>query len=322
MRMKKRIISIILSVCCLLGVFQVGLITNAYLIPELELGKTYSGWTYDFEEASYALTIEKPKTVRITITSTNGDPIDGFISKYTYTKRGDYEWDDYETLVKYETSSSVSYILNLEANEYKLDLHSDYKHYDYYDISVYSSDFTSADFTIKVEDITPSVSLSSTKYTYNGKVHKPTVTVKDAKGKKMKNGTDYSLKYSNSSSKKPGEYSVKISYKGKYKGIKSVTYKYTIAPRAVKGLKVSSTAKKTAKITFTKATGATGYVVYYSTKKSSGFKKLTTTSKTSVTNKKLKSGKTYYFKVKTYTKVSSSKKLYSTYSKTVSKKIK
>ena len=37
--------------------------------------------------------------------------------------------------------------------------------------------------------------LSATTYTYNGKVQKPSVTVKDSKGKALKNGTDYTVSY-------------------------------------------------------------------------------------------------------------------------------
>ena len=36
-----------------------------------------------------------------------------------------------------------------------------------------------------------SVKLSKTSFTYNGKTQKPTVTVKDSKGKTLRNGTDY-----------------------------------------------------------------------------------------------------------------------------------
>lgn len=164
-----------------------------------------------------------------------------------------------------------------------------------------------------------SIKLSKTKITYDGKVHKPTVTVKDSKGNVLKSGTDYSVKYSNSKSKSTGRYTVTVTFKGKYSGDKVLSY--TIVPKKVTGVKVTSSTKKYATVTFSKATGATGYEIQYSTKKSSGFKKLTATTKLKYTKKTLTSGKTYYFKVRAY-KTVNGEKLYGAYSSVVSKKIK
>lgn len=74
--------------------------------------------------------------------------------------------------------------------------------------------------------------------------------------------------------------------------------------------------KKKATVTLKKVTGASGYEVYMSTKKSSGFKKVKTikTAKPQAyTAKNLKSGKAYYFKARTY-KTVNGKKVYSAYS--------
>ena len=66
--------------------------------------------------------------------------------------------------------------------------------------------------------------------------------------------------------------------------------------------KVVSSAKGKATLTHTDVSGETGYTVYYSTSKDSGFKKYANfkadTSTCSITG--LTSGKTYYFKVRTY----------------------
>ena len=63
-----------------------------------------------------------------------------------------------------------------------------------------------------------------------------------------------------------------------------------------------TTTKGKAVITHTNVSGETGYTVYYSTKKDSGFKKYANfkadTTRCDIT--KLTSGKTYYFKVRTY----------------------
>lgn len=75
-------------------------------------------------------------------------------------------------------------------------------------------------------------------------------------------------------------------------------------------------AKKAAKISWKKISGADGYVIYRSTKKNSGYKKVKTITKgstTSYTNKSLKSKKTYYYKVRTYKKVNGVT-IYSSYS--------
>jgi len=73
---------------------------------------------------------------------------------------------------------------------------------------------------------------------------------------------------------------------------------------------------KKADVRWKKVAGANGYVIYRSTKKSSGFKKVRTISKgttVKITNTKLKAGKTYYYKVKAY-RVVDGKKVYSAFS--------
>ena len=69
-------------------------------------------------------------------------------------------------------------------------------------------------------------------------------------------------------------------------------------------------------ITYKKVSGVSGYQIYMSTKKKSGYKKIATLSskKSSYTKGKLKKGKKYYFKVRTMKKVSG-KYRYSSFSK-------
>lgn len=52
------------------------------------------------------------------------------------------------------------------------------------------------------------IKLSKTAYTYNGKVQRPGVTVKNSKGKALKNGTDYKISYPKGM-KNVGKYTVK-----------------------------------------------------------------------------------------------------------------
>ena len=81
---------------------------------------------------------------------------------------------------------------------------------------------------------------------------------------------------------------------------------------------------KKATLSWKKVSGATGYEVYMSTKKASGYKKVATMKKASsvkYTAKKLKSKKTYYFKVRAY-KTVSGKKVYSDFSTVKKVKVK
>ena len=162
------------------------------------------------------------------------------------------------------------------------------------------------------------IKLSKTAYTYNGKVQKPSVTVKNSKGKTLKKGTDYTVSYS-SGCKNVGRYTVKVTLKGNYSGSKSMTY--NINPKGTSVSKVTD-AKKGFKATWKKqATQTTGYQVQYST--SSKFKsaKTVTISKNKTTSKsvsKLSAKKKYYVRVRTYKTVKvngKNVKLYSGWSK-------
>lgn len=85
------------------------------------------------------------------------------------------------------------------------------------------------------------------------------------------------------------------------------------AKASLKSVKATGTK---AKITWKKQSGVNGYVVYQSTKKNSGYKKIATiksAKKVSYTTKKLKAGKKYYYKVKAY-KTVNGKKVYGNYS--------
>ena len=88
---------------------------------------------------------------------------------------------------------------------------------------------------------------------------------------------------------------------------------------SVQKTKLKSAKKQSARsvrLTWKKVKGCTGYEVYMSKKKNSGYKKIATlkkAKKVTYTKKKLKKKKTYYFKVRTY-KTVNGKKYYSTFS--------
>ena len=103
----------------------------------------------------------------------------------------------------------------------------------------------------------------------------------------------------------------------KYKQIETST------KPATSTLKATSTAKGKATLTWSNPSGESGFEIYYSTKKDSGFKKIATTKANvkKATVSKLQSKKTYYFKVRSYKKTASGN-VYSAYSAVKSVKVK
>ncbi|MFR5876178.1 MAG: leucine-rich repeat domain-containing protein [Eubacterium sp.] len=138
------------------------------------------------------------------------------------------------------------------------------------------------------------IKLSKTTYTYDGKAKKPSVTVKDSKGNTLKNGTDYTVSYS-SGRKELGTYTVKVTFKGKYSGKKSLKFKINLGK--VTGLKQKP--DKGIYFKWNKVIGATGYDVYTKTSKNGSYKPIKRKN-----NSKCQSGKktkgTAYFKVRAY----------------------
>ena len=167
-----------------------------------------------------------------------------------------------------------------------------------------------------------SVKLSTTKYTYNGNTKKPSVIVKDSKGKTIP--SKYYTIERPKSSKKVGKYTVKVKFKTKYSGTVKVTYTINPAKTSVKKL---TAGKKSLKVAINKkSTQVTGYEIQYSTSKTfkskyTKSKKVTSYKTTSVTLKSLKAKKTYYVRVRTY-KTVDGKKYYSGWSSYKYKKTK
>lgn len=147
-----------------------------------------------------------------------------------------------------------------------------------------------------------SVSLSDKSFVYNGKVQVPTITVKDSNNKTVAS-SNYSLSFSNKSSKNIGSYTVKIVFSGKYTGSKTLTY--TIKPQQVTSLKASSVAKTSIKLTWAKVTGAKYYKVEQSTDGKT-WKAIKTVDTTSFTASSLTAGKKYQYRV---TALDSTKKI-------------
>ena len=160
----------------------------------------------------------------------------------------------------------------------------------------------STTFTIKPADITKkTITLSATALAYTGKVRKPTVKVSGL------TTADYTVTYSNASSKNVGTYKVTVKGKRNYTGSKTLSYK--INPKATTISKLTAGSKcftvKWAKV----SAQATGYQIQYST--SSTFArgnktvKITSYSTTSKKVSSLTAKKKYYVRIRTYKTVGS-----------------
>lgn len=105
------------------------------------------------------------------------------------------------------------------------------------------------------------------------------------------------------------------------KSTKTLSCKVTVGPSKVKGLTVKGKKKKLT-VTWKKNSAASGYEIYYSKKKSGGYKKLATVKSASTTKytKKLKAG-TYYVKMRPYL-TKSGKKLCGSYTSVKTVKVK
>ncbi len=174
-----------------------------------------------------------------------------------------------------------------------------------------SKDATKTEVIAKVSN----VKLDKTSYTYDGKAKKPTVTVKDSKGKVLKNGTDYTVSYP-SGRKNVGIYKVKVTLKGNYTGSKDL--EFTIKPKGTSLSKLTAGKKQFKAAWKAQKTQTTGYELQYA--KNSDFssgKKTVNIKKNKITSetvKKLKAKKKYYVKIRTY-KTVNGKKICSSWSK-------
>lgn len=149
------------------------------------------------------------------------------------------------------------------------------------------------------------VTIPNSSYTYTGKAISPQVTVTDSKGSKLRVGIDYTVSYSGNIS--VGQAVITVTGKGNYQGTVTKTFMIKPAVNAIKTL--TSTAKNSFTVTYTKATaGASGYQILYCknssfsssdpTYHSTSVTDLSTLSKTVTAN--VKSGETWYVKVRSY----------------------
>lgn len=148
------------------------------------------------------------------------------------------------------------------------------------------------------------VKLSKSIYTYDKKAKKPTVTVKDTKGKKLKKGKDYTVTYAKGR-KAIGNYKVTIQLKGKkYNGKETLTFRIAPAGTSIKSAKAGKT--KVAVNWKMQTRNTNGYIIQYSANKSFRNVKQITISSNKAKSKqitKLSTKKQYYVRLCTYKNV-------------------
>ena len=139
---------------------------------------------------------------------------------------------------------------------------------------------------------------------YTGKNITQSITVK-YNGKTLKNGTDYTVSYSNN--KSIGTATVKIAGKGSYTGTITKTFKINPAKQAIQKLTAKS---KAFFVDWAQKGSATGYEIQYATNsKFTSAKKVTITNNKTDTKtiSKLSGKKKYYVRVRSYTTVKGTK---------------
>ena len=153
------------------------------------------------------------------------------------------------------------------------------------------------------------ITLSNTSYNYNGKVNKPSVTVKTPDGKKA---SGYTVKYDNSSA--VGTHTVSVVFNndldGKSSGIphnSGTVYSYYIVYPAKPVLKKPKKGKKSFTVRWRQAKDISCYQIQYSTNKNFSNANTVTVYNAKATSKKigkLKGKKRYYVRIRTYKNIS------------------
>lgn len=165
-------------------------------------------------------------------------------------------------------------------------------------------------FTIhKESDLSEATVSEIKKQVYTGKRIVPQVTVSIG-GTTLTEGEDYTVSCSHN--KYTGRASMTLTGTGRYTGSKTVSF--TIAPAKAVVKSVSSTKKGTAAVSIAKSKGkVSGYVISYSTNKNGKNAKRVRTTSTKRELKGLRSGVTYYVKVRAYKTVNGTR-VYGAYS--------
>lgn len=164
---------------------------------------------------------------------------------------------------------------------------------------------SSTDSLVRSATTTKSISgvkvATITNQIYNGKNLTPQPVVKDG-SITLKENIDYTLTYKNN--KNIGKGTIILSGKNRYIGTKDLSF--FINPQKTSGLKNTSSKVKQAKLTWDKDLSVTGYQIVKYDDKSKKYKNIQTISTyktTTYTDKKVNSGKSYKYKVRSYKKI-------------------
>ncbi len=188
-----------------------------------------------------------------------------------------------------------------------------------YVVSIYADNgMKSTDFYAPIYVGNGAFKLSTTNYTYNGKVKTPSISVTDADGNTVQ-PSNYTVSYS-SGRKSVGTYKVTVKFKGDLYGGSGAAY-FNINPKGTSISKVSK-AKKAFTVKWKRQSAKmatsriTGYQIRYSTSSKMTGAKYKTVKGYKYTSKKitkLKAKTKYYVQVRTY-KTVSGKNYYSSWS--------
>ncbi len=136
-------------------------------------------------------------------------------------------------------------------------------------------------------------------------------TASDKKWKAVKTTSARTYKDTSVKAGEVYKYKVKAYEVKKNKNVYSDKYSNTveavIAPKKVSGLKATSVASTSVKLSWSKVNKATGYIVYKYNSKTKKYEKLADTKSNSYTVKSLKANTTYKFNIKAYTKSETTK---------------
>ncbi len=192
-----------------------------------------------------------------------------YSTAYNYNIKGGFQSQivGYSSLVNIVTgSNSLSFVIGKAHPVAESFLNADELTYEYYLRTgnrgsykyIYGDDKTHT-CKVGIKNIADMKVSNISDFLYTGKEREPSINVYDGT-KKLKKGTDYTLKYSNN--KKIGVATITITGKGDYEGTKKVNF--NIVPMKT-ALKVTKKEDSKVRFAWNPVEGVDGYQIYYST---------------------------------------------------------
>ena len=283
---------------------------NTTLKPISKAGYTFEGWFYDAAFTQDANTIVYGTVGDVTVYA-KFTKKESTTEKYrieTSVINGSIEGDTKISKggsYKVEYSPNSGYALKkILVDGKEVDLTTYKEFYEFKDIQSHHTIEVIYSEVLKVD----SLKLSYEKATYTGKSIKPPVlTIKNHKGDLLVNKRDYDVT-GLTDKKSVGTYKVTVTFKGDYTGTR-VLY-FTIVPKVPSKAEAILYGPSSVKFSWNKATGASGYYVYYKKSTAKSYTYLMKTTGTYVKKSGLTNGVKYYFKVVPYYYSSSNKASY------------